>query len=800
MVTSVIKKLALSSEELIAEQSVKPLSFKDTNELDSFAGILGQERATTALKFGVAMQHSGYNIYVMGESGTGRTSYIRHHLEGEASRMESPHDWVYVNNFDDPRSPCVINLSAGQGSQLKEDFNTLISNLHDTFPAAFENPAYQQNKSEIERQFNKSYDFAIDRIEQEALKHNIALFRDAGSLTFAPMNEGKAMEETEFARLPDKEREKFNDNISMLETMLNDELAEMPQWKRTSSEQLRKLNHDTIDQALEPLLSPLKKKYSQHDDVLNYLTAIKDDLHLTVVEHLAEERGIESREDVSKRTYLKERYVPNVIVDNDKKAPGPVVFETHPTYRNLFGRVEYTTEMGALVTNYTQICAGSLHKANGGFLVIEAAKLLEEPFVWEALKRALKEKQLKIEPPSAELNFINTISLAPEIIPLDVKVILIGSRQIYYLMQELDHDFHEMFRVLVDFDGHIERTPESIHAFSRLLKSRAEEKQIPALTAQAVAKLVEYSSRLAEHKEQLTAHIGDIFDLLAEADYIRRLGKGRKVSHKHISDALKAKAERANRVSKEMLKEILEGSILIDTKGEKIGKINGLTVLSIGDTSFGSPIRITSTVYPGSQGIIDIEREVQLGQAIHSKGVMILTGYLGNKYAQEFSMGISANIAMEQSYGYIDGDSASLAELCCLISALTDIPINQSFAVTGSINQHGEVQAIGGVNEKIEGFFDLCSARGLTGKQGAIIPKSNVRNLMLDNRVVDAVKKGKFTIYAVETVDEAMVMLLNKKAGSRNTKGNYPKDSINHQILERLKEIAEMNKEAGSDD
>ena len=797
METNVTKKNVVATRQLIAQQSIKNFEFKDTSELGDFSGIMGQNRAVKALHFGLDLESNGYNIYIMGEPGTGKTSYVRHYLSSEsAKKLKAPNDWVYVNNFENSKIPKIIKLSAGKGIELKDNFFQLINNLMDSFPDAFENPVYQQKKSEIERKFHRRYDAAIDLVEQKALKFNIALFRDANSITFAPMKDGKAMEETAFALLPDKVRKKFNNNISILETMLNDQLAEMPQWRRSSSDQLRQLNFKTIDQVLDPLLQPLKSKYKGHEDVLEFVDALKKDLHNVVMEHLSDERTIESREDPNKRTLLKNRYLPNVIVENKNQASAPVIFETHPNYRNLFGCIEYTSDMGALVTNYSQICAGSLHRANGGFLILEANKLLDEPGVWEPLKRALKEKKITIEPPSNEINSLNTFSLSPENIPLDVKIILIGSRQIYYLMQEMDHDFHELFRVLVDFDGYIERTSENILTFAKLLKNRTETKKMAPITAKGVAKLVEQSSRIAEHQQQLTAHIGDIFELLTEAEYIRKNSKGNKITHNHINSALAAKASRNDRICKEMLKDIVDGSTLIDTEDKKIGKINGLTVLSIGSTSFGSPARITATVYPGSQGIVDIEREAQLGQAIHSKGVMILTGYLGSKYAQNFSMNISANIAMEQSYGYIDGDSAALAELCCLISALTKLNVDQSFAVTGSINQYGEVQAVGGVNEKIEGFFDLCNSRGLTGRHGVIIPKSNIRNLMLDERVIEQIKKRKFTIYAVETVDEALEIIMNKKPGKMNAKGLYPKGTINNIVMTRLQEMAEINKDA----
>ncbi len=794
--TTFVKKLKLSSSQLIAKQPVKELAFKSTDELDNYVGILGQERANSAIQFGVAMNRSGYNIYVMGESGTGRMSYLRKYLEKEARHQTPPDDWAYINNFDDPRKPGVLQLPAGHCNKLHKDFEQFIDGLLMTFPAAFENPTYQQRKSMIERDFNKRYDKAIDAIEQEAIKRNIALYREAGSLSFTPMVEGKALDETEFARLPDKKRETFNKAISDLETMLNKSLVELPQWKRESNEKLQALNQLTIDQTLEPLLKPLKKTYAQQESILNYLEAVKQHLHRTVVELLIDERTSESREEAQKRSALEELYAPNLVVAHSKKPITPVTYESHPNYKNLFGRIEYASEMGALVTNYRQICAGSLHQANGGYLLLEANKLLEEPFVWEALKRALKEQQLKIESPYSEMGLLNTTTLTPETIPLNVKIILVGSREIYYVLQQIDSDFHEMFRVLVDFEDQIPRTPDNIHAFAQLLKNRADDEGYPPLTATAVARMIEHSCRLTENQQQMSAKIGDLFDLLAEADFIRRSHNGRKINHEHIDRALNAKAERTGRVRNQMLQEVLEGSILIDTSGEKIGKINGLTVMVIGDTSFGSPARITATVYPGSQGIVDIEREVSLGQAIHSKGVMILTGYIGSKYAQHFPLAISASLTMEQSYGYIDGDSASMAELCCLISALTNTPIKQCYAITGSMNQHGEVQAIGGVNEKIEGFFDLCVARGLSGEQGVIIPAANKRNLMLHPKVVEAVRAKTFNIFAVNHVEDALELLTGCKPGNLNSKGVYTKGSINYKVVARLKEIAELSKDS----
>jgi len=471
------------------------------------------------------------------------------------------------------------------------------------------------------------------------------------------------------------------------------------------------------------------------------------------------------------------------------------VFEPHPTYDNLFGRIEYNTDQGALYTSYRQLRPGALHRANGGFLILEAEKMLGEPFVWDALKRALQSRQLKMESPLGDLGRIATVTLTPQMIPLHLKVVIIGSRQLYYTLQDLDPDFQEMFRVLVDFDEDIPLADDSLEQFAQLMKTRTSEEGMAPLTAAAVARVATYSARLAEHQGRLSARIGDLFQLVSEADFIRSLAGDEVTDAGHIERALKAKATRTGRVSARIIDDMLAGIILIDTAGAAVGKCNGLTVLEVGDSAFGVPARISATVYPGGSGIVDIEREVNLGQPIHSKGVMILTGYLGSRYAQEFPLEISASIALEQSYGYVDGDSASLGEVCTLISALSRTPLKQCFAITGSINQFGEVQAVGGVNEKIEGFFRLCEARGLTGEQGAIIPHSNVTTLMLDERVLQAVRAGQFHIYAVRQVDEALSLLVGADAGSPNEKGQFPAGSVNARVVERLRDIAAMGME-----
>ena len=757
----------------------------------SQSGILGQPRAQSALEFGIAMPNPGYNIFVMGEPGLGRLSMITNHLDLLAHLQPAPSSYAYVDNFDNSREPVAIELPAEYGQVLCKDIEKLLDNLLATFPAAFESPTYQQKKSAIERQFSQCYNAAIDLVDKKAQAESIALFRESESITFAPIRDNKSLNEEQFTQLPQTERESFHSHVEALEEYLSDVLLDLPQWRRTMVEKIKQLDNDTISLAIDPLFSELNEKYQNIDDVITYLAEVKKNLSLTISDYLMPGRTLEPRETVTRRLALNELYAPNILVDNKLENGAPVIYEPHPIYQNLFGRIEYVSDQGALVTNYQKICAGSLHRANGGYLILDAEKLLTYPFVWEGLKRALQSSRIEIESPYSELG-VNTITLKPEVIPLNVKVILVGSRDIYYLLEEMDSEFNEMFRILADFDNYIPRTNESMQGFAMLMRKQAADSGAKSLSHEAIESLIEHSCRLAENQHHFSAHIKDSLDIIAEANLFCKQAQHHQIDRYHIEQALSAREHRNGRLSQAILEEMLDGTILIDTQGEAIGKINGLTVLEIGGTSFGAPARITTTVYPGSRGIVDIEREAELGQAIHSKGVMILTGYLGHSYAQQFPLAVSASIAIEQSYGYIDGDSASLAELCCLISALTRTPIKQAFAVTGSVNQYGEVQAVGGINEKIEGYFRLCQARGLDGQQAVIIPAANKRNLMLKQEVIEAVAKGLFAVYAVASVNETLELLTGQLAGETNEEGNYPENSINFKAISRLKEISDM--------
>ena len=781
-------KLPIASLKLNVD--LTGIDFPEAPRLQS--GILGQPRAQSALEFGIAMPNPGYNIFVMGENGLGRLSMIMNHLDALALTRPAPSSYVYVENFENKREPVALELPAEYGHVLCKDIETLLDDLLATFPAAFESPTYQQKKSAIERQFSQCYNAAIDLVDKKAQEEIIAVFKENESITFAPIRDNKSLNEEQFTLLPQAEREVFHSQVENLEEYLSDVLLELPQWRRTMVEKIKQLDNDTISAAIDPLFADLNEKYQNIDDVITYLAEIKKNLGFTIADYLMPNRSLETRESAAKRQALNDLYAPNILVDNKQDQGAPVIYEPHPIYQNLFGRIEYVSEQGSLVTHYQKICAGSLHKANGGYLILDAEKILNYPAVWEGLKRALQSSRIEIDSPYSEFG-INTMTLKPEVIPLNVKVILVGSRDIYYLLEEMDPEFNEMFRILADFDNYIPRNDESMRGFAQLMQKQAADSAAKPLTHAAIECLIEHSCRLSENQHHFSAHIKDSLDIIAEANLFCNQAQQDQIDRCHIEQALGAREYRNGRLSQAILEEMLEGTILIDTEGEAIGKINGLTVLEIGGSSFGAPARITTTVYPGSRGIVDIERESELGQAIHSKGVMILTGYLGHSYAQQFPLAISASIAIEQSYGYIDGDSASLAELCCLISALTRTPIMQSFAVTGSINQYGEVQAVGGINEKIEGYFRLCQARGLQGQHAAIIPAANKRNLMLKQEVIDAVEQGLFAVYAVSSVNETLELLTGHLAGEVSEEGSYPENSINFKAISRLKEISDMS-------
>ena len=753
--------------------------------------FIGQDRAKSALAFAIGMDMPGYNLYVMGEPALGRFTLVQDILQQAASEKATPEEWCYLNNFDDERVPNTLRLLPGEGKVLVKKIEALIDELLDTFPAAFDNPGYQRKKKAIARAFDDKYELAIELVEKKALEKNVVLYEENGAVSFSPIIDGKPLDDQEFSKLTEEQRQYFYGLVSELETILNEQLLELPQWKRELSESLRALRKDTIEQAIKPLLKQLEHDYAAELGVLRYIREMRSHLVKAVLELMPDESETEKQEESDNREIFIEEFVPNVLVHYESMSGAPIIFEPSPSYGNLFGRVEYNSNSGSLYTNYRMIRPGALHRANGGYLILDADRLLTQPQLWDALKLALKSGELLIDTLS-EHAVTNSTIITPKAIPLNVKVVLLGSRDLYYLIQDVDDEFNELFRVLADFEHYLPYNAETVSYMAMQIREQMRLLNIDELTASGLKQLLTFSFRQAEHQRKLSARFADVLELVREACYYAGQQHSSSLSAEHIQQALKGKQHRTGRISEGFLEDIQEGQILIDTDGLAVGKINGLTVLEIGDTAFGTPARISATVFAGSSGVVDIEREVELGKAIHSKGVLLLTGYLGAKYAREFPLTLSANIAMEQSYGHIDGDSASLAEVCALLSAITDMPIKQSLAVTGSINQHGQVQAIGGVNEKIEGYFRLCQSRGLSGEQGVIIPASNQLNLVLNDEVISAVKQHKFHIYVVKTVDEALTLLTGVDAGEKNSRGQYPKKSVNGRALARLAHIAEL--------
>ncbi len=763
-------------------------ALKDEEALN--ATFIGQERAREALTFGLGINTKGYNLYVMGEPATGRFTLVKDYIERQVSQLPAPDDWCYINNFDEEREPVALKFPPNGGKAFHKDVASLIDDVLDSLPIAFDNPGYQRRRASISREFEQKYDAAIDAVERYAQANDVVLYEEGGAITFSPIVNGKPISDTDFASLSDEQREGFYALIDELENRLSESLLSLPTWKRENSERLRELDKKTAEQGIKPLIKVLEHKYASELGVMKYLKQLKTALVNAILVIHAEEQKEEKSDDFDKKVFLEEQFLPNVLVSNKLDDSAPVIYEPNPTYQNLLGKIEYTNIHGSVFTNYRMIQPGALHRANGGYLLLDVDQLIEQPYVWDTLKLAIKSRRLRMDLPQQDVGMVNNITLNPQPIDLNVKIVLLGSRELYYTLQDYDDEFDELFRVLVDFDLEIPVSRQALFDFVGKVRAHLIQLGLKGITANAMCRLVEYSLRMAEHKEKLSAHFAEVIELVNEAYYFSQKSLADTLELEHLKTALSAKKRRTGRVSQTLLNDIKEGHVLIATEGKAVGKVNGLTVLDIGDTAFGTPARITATVFAGASGVVDIEREVELGQPIHSKGVMLLNGYLGNKYAQHFPLTLSANIALEQSYGHIDGDSASLGELVALISALTEIPCLQTLAITGSINQYGEVQAVGGVNEKIEGFFDLCQHRGLTGTQGVIIPKSNSINLVLDATVVDAVKKGLFHIYTVETVDNALSILMEQEAGKMSSKGRYPKNSINYHAVNRLYNIA----------
>ncbi len=765
------------------------LPFETTADLEPIEAPLGQSRAVSATRFAVEMRKHGYHLFVMGPSGTGKHRLIRDLLAEAATLESTPPDFCYVHDFDDPHVPRIVKLPAGRGRTLYDEMTRLVEDLRAAIPAAFESEEYRRRLQEIEDEFKQRQESVFHAVQEEAQKGGVAVIRMPSGVVFAPIREGEVLSPDEFEKLTESEQKRIKDLVESLQSRLQKDLRQLPQWGKQMRDKVRELNREVTRYAVEQTLDETKKHFADLPAVVRYLDAVRND----VIENADDFRKDEETpgllsESMPTRRFA--RYSVNLLVDNSSTEGAPVLYEDRPSTDRLVGHMEHRAQFGALVSDFTMIRAGALHRANGGYLLLDARKVVTQPYAWETLKRMLFSREVRIESMSRILGLSSTESLEPEPIPLDVQVVLFGDRQVYYLLSELDSELEDLFKVVADFEEHVDRDPESEIEYARAAAGIGRREGLKPFDRGAVAELVEIGSRRAEDSSKLSVHLRDLTDLLKEADRFAERRGGSIVERDDVKGALAGQIYRQSRVRERLEEAILEKSLLIDTSGERIGQINGLSVISLGKFPIGHPMRITATARVGDGKLVDIEREVELGGAVHSKGVLILGNYLASRFARDFPLSLSASLVFEQSYGGVDGDSASLAELCALISALSGVPIRQAMAVTGSVNQLGRVQPIGGVNEKIEGFYDICKARGLSGEQRVLIPKANLRHLMLRADVVEACQEGQFGVIAVASVDEAIELLTGRTAGAADEQGEFPEGSVNQLASAQLMEFA----------
>ncbi|MCW4045461.1 MAG: AAA family ATPase [Candidatus Bathyarchaeota archaeon] len=782
----------LPAEKLRRECDANFMRCETTQELMPLKEIIGQERAVRALKFGLSIRETGFNIYIAGYPGTGRTTAVKNFVE-EIARLEPvPPDWCYVNNFSNQYEPKAITLPPGKGKEFQSDVKNLIENIRIALPKTFESDDYNMKREATIRVLEKQRKELIDQLNAKAQKEGFVIQSTQVGLLLIPVVKGKPLSEEELLSLSQKAKDEIQEKRDRLEAELRNTMRQFLDMEQKVREELKKLNRDIALYAIGHLVNALIEKYRGTPDVTAYLRDVQND----ILDNLAQfVKPTEPQQLPFPVPWMKEepfkKYEVNVVVDNSSIKGAPVVIEPNPTYQNLFGRTEKEVQLGALVTDFTMIRGGALHKANNGYLIVPVEELLRNPFAYDGLKRALRSGNIAIEELEARYGLISTKSLKPQPIPLNVKVILIGNPFLYQQLYSLDMDFIELFKVKAEFDTTMARTEENVKHYAAFVCTLCQKENLKHLDGSGLAKLVEYSSRLAGDQQKLSTRFAEVADIVREANFYAAQENSKLSTGKHVRKAIEERIYRSKLIQEKIQEMIKRGVILIDTDAEKVGQVNGLSVMGLGDFAFGNPSRVTASIGLGREGVIDIEREAKMGGPIHTKGVLILSGYLNEKYARDKPLSLSARLVFEQNYAGVEGDSASSTELYAILSALSGLPIKQSIAVTGSVNQKGEVQAIGGVNEKIEGFFEICKAKGFTGQQGVMIPDSNVQNLMLKEEIVEAVKAGQFHIYAVKTIDEGIEVLTGFKAGERRADGTFEYGTVNYLVDKQLSAMAE---------
>jgi lon-related putative ATP-dependent protease len=795
---------ALPIEEYRAVYEPGRVECQTTETMKPTEEIIGQDRAQKALRFGLEIQERGFNIYVAGMPGTGRRTAVRNFLDELAKTKPKADDWVYVNNFANPYEPLAIRLPPGMSTQLKKDMASFIEETRRALPGAFDSDDYTKKRSEALGKLNKEREDIVGQVNESAAKQGFSIQIGPTGLIIIPVIDGKPLTQEEFEALPKETQAGIIQKREALDIDLRSGFRQVRELGAKEMEVVTQLNSEIALYAIGHLLAGLKEKYGKINNVLPYIDSVQKDIldNLDIFLGSAQQQQQLQQEQVPppfQQWLVKDlafrKYEVNVVVDNGGIAGAPVVFEETPSYPNLLGRAEREVQFGVVTTDFMMIRPGSVHKANGGYLVIPVLDLFRYPLAWDGLKSALKTQKARIEEPGEQAGFITTRGLKPQPIPLNVKVILIGTPDINQILHQGDPDYPDLFKVRADFDTVMDRNEDNTKKYAAFICTLCKRFSLRHLDNTAVAKVVEYGSRVADDKKKLSTRFSGIADLIREANFYAMQDKAPYITVDHILKALEEKVYRSNLIQQKIQEFIERGVFLIDTEGSKVGQINGLSVMEMGDVAFGRPSRVTASVAVGREGIVDIERQAELGGPTHTKGVLILGGYLANRYAQDKPLTLAAKLVFEQSYGGVDGDSASSTELYAILSALSGLPIRQSIAVTGSVNQRGEVQAIGGVNEKLEGFFEVCKARGLTGDQGAMIPASNVQNLMLKEEILEAAKAGKFTVYPVKTIDEGIEFLTGVPAGEPLPDGSFKEGTVNYLVNKRLQQMAETVRE-----
>lgn len=788
---------ALPAAALRHHCDASQLGFTSTAELTDLDGVIGQERALGALEFATGMRSSGYHLYAMGPAGTGKATTIRRHLERQAAHEPVPDDWLYAHDFANEDKPRALGVAAGCGRQLRNDMDAFVDELKTDVPNAFESKEYTQEQQRIEQEFEQRGQAIINRLQQEAEQRGFTLLQGPQGIALTPVKDGRPLRSEEIAELPEAERNAIQARQNELEPQTRETMRQVQQLQKEGRERIRELDQRTVALAVDHRLEALKEKYHDFAAVLAFLDQVRGSI-INNVQSLKQlgQSGQQTQAQGEQGPHF-DQYRVNLVVDHGEDAGAPVVRETNPTVPNLIGRIEHQVQSGALVTHFRLIKAGALQRANGGYLMLDVLELFTRPLAWSFLKRAVKNREVTIEGMEEHIGALTTRTLQPEAIPLDVKIILIGDPMIYYLLINADPDFRELFKVKADFATQIDWNAETVNQYGRFIARVCREEGLPSFQAEGVAKVVEQAAREVAHQHKLMTRFGDVVDLLRQAAYWAKQHAHTEVTGADVTQALEARIERANRLETQLHEWIEEGSLIIATTGWVTSQINGLAVMSLGDYAFGRPSRITARTFVGTSGLTSIEREAKLGGPLHNKGSMILVGYLGGQYARDVPLALSATLTFEQTYEGVEGDSASCAELFTLLSSLAELPLRQDLAVTGSVDQRGEIQPIGGVNEKIEGFYEVCRLKGLTGTQGVLIPQANARHLMLREPVVEAVSRGDFHVYTISNVDEGIALLTGYPAGERQADGHFPDGTVNAAVQQRMATLAQRAKAFG---